>query len=116
MSLDIYLMTPDKCPHCGGVLANRCQELCSQNYTHNVIGMWREAGVYEALYRSEGHLASEYLDTLRKGIVDMKANPTKYEAMNPKNGWGSYETALPWLKHWLEACEQNPAATIHISA
>lgn len=31
-----------------------------RNITHNVVPMWKRAGVYDALYKSEGQLAILY--------------------------------------------------------
>lgn len=82
------------------------------NYTHNVTPMWREAGVYDALYNSEGKKASEIIPILERGLVKMRENPEVYEAMNPENGCGSYESAVPWLQSVLNACREKPDAVI----
>lgn len=108
MSLDIWLAMP----------TGNGEELTTQsmNYTHNVLPMWRAAGVAEALYDSHGHQAREYLDVLRAGIKNMEDEPAKYQALNPSNGWGSYDTALPWLREWLIECVKHPDAIIRVSA
>jgi hypothetical protein len=87
-----------------------------QNITHNVSPMWREAGVYEALYESHGRRAGDFLPALRAGVGIMRSNPSRFTRLNPSNGWGSYDTALPWLEAWLRACEEHPKATIRVSA
>ena len=92
------------------------ERVFSSNYTHNVTPMWREAGVYEALYESAGKLACEIIPALERGVADMEARPSVYEAMNPENGWGSYDRALPWLRAVLAACRENPGATIRVWA
>lgn len=114
MSLSIYLETPMKCPHCGGELHGG-QELFSKNYTHNVAPMWQKAGVYDALYMSDGCHAGEFIEILRAGVAHMEANFAEYEKLNPPNKWGSAITALPWLKEVLAAFEQNPGAIIQVS-
>jgi hypothetical protein len=88
--------------------------LYDANYTHNVTPMWRKAGIYEALYESDGKQAGEILPMLRAGIVDMERKPNAYIALNPSNGWGSYETALPWLRKFTAACERHPKAVIGV--
>ena len=105
MSLDIYLSGPEV------VLV----EHFSANYTHNVVSMWNLAGVYDALYMSAGRLAKDILPALKSGLIDMKTNPDPYKAMNPENGWGSYETAVPWLEALIAACEENPESIIGVS-
>jgi hypothetical protein len=105
VSLDIDL----ECAHCKS-------EIVSKNYTHNVIPMWEKAGCYEALYKSDGDLASGIIPWLRSAVEAMEANPEEYIALNPENGWGSYDTALPWLKELLAECIAHPDAVIRVSA
>jgi hypothetical protein len=85
------------------------------NITHNVAPMWRAAGVYKSLYRSEGKRAGELVETLEKGIEDMTANPDKYKALNPANGWGNYEGALDFLREFAKACKDNPLGIVGLS-
>lgn len=103
MSLDIWLM--ETMP----------TEVCDMNYTHNVTGMWREAGVYDALYMSDGKKAKDIIPELQKGIKHMQENPLEYQSMNPDNGWGSYESALPWLIEFYEKCLEYPESVIGVS-
>lgn len=77
--------------------------------------MWRKAGVYEALYNSEGKLAGEVLADLQKGLSHMRRNRSMYEALAPENGWGDYETALNFLVIVVAACDTNPDAEIWVS-
>lgn len=91
-------------------------DIFSANYTHNVIPMWKEAGVFEVLYESQGRKARDIVETLKKGVDHMRDNPAIFINLNPKNGWGSYETALPWLQNLVEQCLKNPDAEIHISS
>lgn len=115
MSLDIYLLDPpDKCPHCGGTLGTG-SEVFWKNYTHNGIPMWEKAGVCDALYESNGHLAKEYIDVLKRGVEHFEANYPEYEKLNSPNGWGLAKHALPWLKEVARAFEEHPEATIRVS-
>ena len=115
MSLDIWLGAPEKCPHCGGSLP-AVRDGSSQNYTHNVTPMWHKAGVYDALYMSDGQLVTEqYLAVLRAGIEDMKAKPEAYRELNPPNGWGKYESALGFLEKWYDKCANQLGAQIGVS-
>lgn len=86
------------------------------NYTNNVIPMWKEAGCYDALYRSSGKLAKEILPELGKAWQDMLNNPEKYKAMNPSNNWGDYHGALAFLEGIMEWCAYYPLAEIHTSS
>lgn len=90
----------------------------SANYTHNCNTMADAAGIYNAVWRPDEigiNTAGELIPLLRDGIAQMKECPEKFIALNPSNGWGSYDTFLPWLKEYLKACEKYPRATIEIS-
>lgn len=85
------------------------------NMTHNVAPMWRKAGVYNALYNSEGQLAKDILEELKKGKEEMLAFPEEYKKLNPENGWGDYDSSLNFLNTIIMACEKWPHGIIHIS-
>jgi hypothetical protein len=106
MSLDIYLTVV------------RPTEVFETNITHNLSAMAAEAGIYQHLWRPEEigiATAGQLIDPLRSAIALMEAEPERFKAHNPSNGWGSYEFFIPWLKELLVACEQNPDATIKVS-
>ena len=85
------------------------------NYTHNVTPMWKKAGVYDALYNSEGKEALEILPVLHSGINHMVVNQDEYLGLNPDNGWGDYEGALSFLIEFSECCAEYPKAVIGLS-
>lgn len=122
MSLDFSLFTPPEpakppCPTCGHAGPSfEPGEVYWRNATHNLSPMWRQAGIRDALYESEGQTAGSILPTLRLGLAKMVASPAEYKALNPKNGWGSYEGALDFLRTVIAACEANPDAIIEVSA
>ena len=89
-------------------------DLYSANYTGNVCPMWSKAGVYDALYDSDGVEASAIIPILEDGIQHMQARPVEYSRLNPPNGWGDYEGALAFLQSLLYACYQHPKALIHV--
>lgn len=103
MSLDVYLEVVKPCT------------VFEANYTHNTNAMAEAAGIYKAVWRPEEvgiTTAKQLIAPLRNGIAKMEDTPDKFIAMNPSNGWGSYETFLPWLKAYLAACEENPDASV----
>lgn len=100
MSLDFYLNVKEV----GNVF--------DCNYTHNVVPMWKKSGVYDALYNSEGKKAKDIISILRDGIEEMESKPEEYKSLNPKNQWGSYDTALPWIREVLKNCEEYPEADV----
>lgn len=106
MSLDVHLM------------AVQPVSVYSANVTHNLVAMAKAAGVYEAVWRPDEQgltTASQLIPILEAGIARLEAEPDTYRALNPSNGWGSYERFLPWLKQYLDACKQNPGATVEVS-
>ncbi len=83
------------------------------NYTSNCGPMWREAGADLASF--DGRPAWECVPILAAAISEMQRNSDKYEAMNPKNGWGSYESLMPQLQILLEAFRAAPQAVVRVS-
>lgn len=110
MSWDIWLT----CDCCGYALVDL-------NYTHNVNGMLRDAaeagGLLIDVWSRDGWeglpgpVGALRLDVI---IKELEANPAKYEAMNPPNGWGSYETVLPVLREMRDGVPESPT-TWHAS-
>jgi hypothetical protein len=84
------------------------------NYTANVSRMWTEALGYP-LSDLTDKTAGDCRADLERAVTDMTANPAKYQAMNPSNGWGNYDGALTYLDRLREACLAHPNALIHIS-
>lgn len=98
MSLDIGLI------HDG-------ETLFEANITHNLTTMWSEAGVYDALYKSEGEHAHNVLPTLEAGLERLKSDPTQF---NAENSWGLYKHAVPWLEELALHFKKFPNATIEV--
>lgn len=116
MSLDfsLFIAAGQPCATCGR--ADDAREVYDANVTHNVTPMWDKAGVYDALYRSHGMRAGDVVATLRIGLAHMVGRSMEYKALNPANGWGSYEGALKFLRATIDACAANPDAVIEVSA
>lgn len=117
MSLDLSIHTsacPNACEHCR--LAD--DRVFEWGYTYNISGMIRDAARIAGVY-SEGHMlegiegrAGNYVEKLDKIITALKSTPDKYRAMNPSNGWGSYEELIPHLEKLLGALREWPDATV----
>ena len=84
------------------------------NITHNVSIMWKEAGVYDAIYNSEGTTAGELVSVLQDGLKVMRKHPNKFNAMSHPL-WGSYESALDFLRDFKDACIEHPNSTVIVS-
>lgn len=106
MSLDFSLQIPVK----------RWETVLDVNSTHNVSPMFRAAGVRDALYESHGKLAKDISASIAEGLAYMESHQVELEAMNPANGWGSYQTALAFLRMVDRACREWPDAEIHVCA
>jgi hypothetical protein len=110
MSLDIDLLL-DPCPHCGrsdgGVF--------SANITYNLGPMWRAAGLPFSVEEIEGKRASELVPWLEAGLAELVNNSATYKAMNPSNGWGSFEGLVKTVAEMLAAVRQYPDAVVRTS-
>lgn len=105
MSLDITLK------------AIRPTEVFSVNITHNLATMAKEAGIYEHLWRPDeiGQTkASDLISPLANGLAILRASPEKFRALNPYNGWGSYEWLVSAVEKYLAACLENPDAEVSV--
>jgi hypothetical protein len=111
LSLDIYLMAE---VDAGGAEPHQV-ELYWANITHNVASMWQRAGCFEALYKSEGKAAADILPALERAEGEMRREPGAYRALDPSNGWGSYDSALEWLGKLIAACRRHPKAVVRVS-
>lgn len=107
MSLDLYLT----CRHCGS-------SLIDWNVTHNLTKMAREAGIYRQLWRPDEcgvRVASDLIEPVEKALAAMRAEPQRFMALNPVNGWGTYDGFLTVLDDLLEVCKKNPTAEVSVS-
>lgn len=81
------------------------------NCTYNLGGMLRAAGFpdWEALI---GAPAGEAGGLLQRVAERLRADPERFRAMNPSNGWGTYEGAIDFCERFAEGCAAHPKATI----
>lgn len=116
MSLDVDLMV------------TKPSSVWNYNITHNLGEMARAVVVdpdleeqltlYHVLWRPEEydlHLAHEISDYLNVGYQMLVADPIRYKAMNPENGWGSYEGLCRFVYEYRNACWDNPFAELRVS-
>jgi hypothetical protein len=83
------------------------------NYTSNCAPMWCKAGA--DLSEFDHRSAAECEPILSAAIAVMEADPATYEAMNPENEWGSYESVLDSLGALAKAMLLNPKTTVRVS-
>lgn len=93
-------------------------EVYWRNITHNLTKMAGQAGLYEALWRPDEigiTKAKQLVDPLQAGLVRLKAEPEKFKAFNPSNGWGDYDGLVAFVADYLGACLANPDADVRVS-
>jgi hypothetical protein len=122
VSLDVYLQYDSvkrQCPTCMGAgILSEDDEVYSANITHNLGKMAEEAGLYVVLWRPEENgitHARQLIEPLRAGLAKLKAEPERFKRFDAPNGWGLYENFVPWVERYLEACEHDPHARVHVS-
>jgi len=121
MSLDVWLLSPiekEKNCHCCGYSHMEHENLFDANITHNLGEMAEKAGIYKHLWHPEDidiTVAAQLIEPLTKGLQDLKDRPEFFKQYDANNGWGTYKDFVPWVEKYLNACIENPDATIHIS-
>lgn len=106
MSLDVHLTVV------------RPTEVFWRNITHNLGRMAMEAGIYQHLWRPDEigvTKAAQLIEPLRAGLAALRAEPERFSALNPVNGWGSYDGLCKFVSDYLAACEENPDADVEVS-
>jgi hypothetical protein len=120
MSLDVSLINKGvtKDCECCGQPTLKDDEVYSGNITHNLTIMSSSAGLYQCLWRPEELNISKAVDLIKPlqfGLKNLKDDPYKFDKLNPENGWGSYAGLVRFVESYLQACIENPEATIEIS-
>jgi hypothetical protein len=88
------------------------------NITHNLAPMAREAGIYQHLWRPEElniETASELIAPLREAIELLESDPDRFKELDAPNGWGTYENFVQFVRECLQACIDNPSASVYAS-
>lgn len=96
---------------------SKAEILWEYNITHNLNRMATEAEIYEALWRpSEINVqtARDLIDPLTKGLFVLRADPDRFKALNPANGWGSYDNLVKFVVEYLKACIEHPDASVNV--
>jgi len=106
MSLDVILT------------AVRPTKVYSRNITHNVNDMAKAAGIYYPLWRPDEigiTKAQQLIEPLTLGLALLLNDSTQFKALNPVNGWGSYDTLVDFVRDYLTACIETPDADVSVS-
>lgn len=88
------------------------------NITHNLAAMADQVNLYKPLWRPDEigiTKAKQLIEILTEGLFNLRKNRYELEKLNPKNGWGTYEGLVSFVKEYLQACINYPEAEIEIS-
>ena len=109
---------PGREPVVFNAVERESHEAYSANITHNLGPMAEEAGIYECLWRPEEigiTKARQLIEPLSIGLSWMRREPERFIALNPKNGWGSYDCFVTWIERYRDACCEHPEADVSVS-
>lgn len=82
------------------------------NHTSNCNPMLGDVGIiWDEL---DGKQAKEARAIIAAGLEKLQNDPVKYEAMNPPNGWGSYETLCKVIQEILIEVTKHPLAIVSV--
>lgn len=107
MSWDVHLEA-----NLGGAHPIRVGDL-DANYTYNVSPMFA-AVIGTGLNELDGITAREMVAKCSAILEAFAADPGKFRAMNPENGWGDFEGAREFIRKIQDACADAPDATVRV--
>jgi hypothetical protein len=88
------------------------------NITHNLADMARAAGIYHPCWAPEEigvTKAGQLVPLLMEGLARLLADPKRFSAYNAKNGYGTYDDLVAWVRSYLAACASNYDADVTVS-
>lgn len=142
MSYDIYLISPQRYEHetngeCRWDQEHECPGVSLEvgNITYNIGGMWHDAlgfaGSTEhpvkeimgwgesngrfGIHAFEGAPGVEAAGPLMEAVRRMEADPDRYRAMNPENGWGNADGAREFLRRLANMAAECPTFRIRVT-
>jgi hypothetical protein len=60
----------------------------------------------------EGRRAADFGEMVGRVVANLEADPERFRALNPPNGWGNYDICLTELRNFLAAIEEHPNAEV----
>lgn len=100
----------------GGEELHRVQ-LHFDSISHNFVDLWKDLGLYDDLYKSDGRMAGSLTDPLDQAIILVTNNSSMYKSSLPKDkSFGDdYDAAVTFLAALLSACKLHPNSLINVS-
>lgn len=83
------------------------------NYTWNISPMIT-AAVGHTPSDWDGVLAAQVAEITSTILSAFNADPAKFRALNPDNGWGDFEGARAFIQKINDACRDAPAAIMRV--
>jgi len=84
------------------------------NMTWNLRPMFAECNNGDGPQEWDGKAAREVAEILMRTLAAFNADPAKFKAMNPANGWGDFDGARRFAMTVLDACHAAPNATVRV--
>lgn len=108
MSYSLIVFDGPECPTC-----KRCgAELFDWSPTYNYAPMWRAAGF--SLRDFDGKTGAQVAVVLGPAVAAMEADPVRFRALEPANGWGTYDGAMPYLRDLLRIVTERPECVVAV--
>lgn len=88
------------------------------NVTHNLVPVAKVVGLVNVLWEPEKigiTKAHELIPLLTEGLKQLKEKEAECRAVAPVNRWGTYKGLVKFVTDYLEACKENPEATVRVS-
>lgn len=108
MSYDVYLVADLGGPEKVGL------DLLSANMTWNLRPMFADVNNGDGPQEWDGKRAGDVAEILTRTLTAFDADPDRFRAMNPANGWGSFEGAKEFAQEVLSACLMAPNAIVKV--
>jgi hypothetical protein len=108
MSYDVYLVADLGGPELVGV------DGLSANMTWNLRPMFAAVNDGSGPQEWDGQSARIVAEILTRTLAAFDAEPDKFRAMNPPNGWGTFEGAREFAQEVLAACLNAPNAVVRV--
>lgn len=86
------------------------------NYTSNIYAIWSAASDGGDMVNLDGLYGWQAAAVIARTLVKLRAEPARFRALEPTNGWGSYAGFISFLENLRSVCAAHPRARLHVSA
>lgn len=89
-------------------------EVFHLNVTYNLSPILQDAGWRWDSDTLEGRSAADVGEWAMYTLRNLEAQPEKYRAMNPPNGWGNYDDLVRDWRCFIDAIRKYPETTVRV--